>query len=80
MHNYALMHPIEHIRKNVFGVSQVVLATITGVTQATVSRWEAGELEPSREEMGRIREEARSRGIAWDDTWFFETPNSVAAE
>lgn len=68
------MHPIEHIRKNVLGVSQTVLAGITGVTQATVSRWETGELEPGREELDRIRTEARSRRLLWDDRWFFEVP------
>jgi len=68
------MHPIEHIRKNVLGVSQAVLAAIAGVTQATVSRWEAGESEPNRNELSRIRDEARARGHSWDDSWFFDTP------
>ena len=68
------MHPIEHIRKNVLGISQAALAGIAGVNQATVSRWEAGEYEPNRDELARIRDEARARGIAWNDRWFFETP------
>lgn len=73
------MHPIEHIRKNILGITQGALAAITGVTQATVSRWEAGELEPGRGEMERIRATARARGLAWDDRWFFEVPRSEAA-
>lgn len=66
--------PVEHIRKNVLDLTQSAFANIAGVTQPTVSRWENGELEPSREEMGRIRDEARARGVAWDDRWFFELP------
>jgi transcriptional regulator with XRE-family HTH domain len=68
------MHPITHIRKNVLRLNQASLADLVGVTQATVSRWESGELEPSREELGKIRDEARARGLAWDDRWFFEAP------
>jgi len=73
------MHPIEHIRKKILGLNQAALADITGVTQATVSRWESGELEPGREELGRIRDAARARGIAWDDRWFFEPPTLAIA-
>lgn len=69
------MGPIEHIRKTILEISQAALGDIAGVTQATVSRWENGELEPGREEMARIRESARARGIAWDDRWFFEAPS-----
>ena len=74
------MHPIEHIRKNVFGLTQGELATVAGVSQPTVCRWEAGSLEPNRTEMQRIRDEARSRGLPWDDSLFFETPVAEAAE
>lgn len=70
--------PMYRIRRNVFGGTQTAFAQIAGVTQATVSRWERGELEPSREEMARIRSAAHERGIAWDDRWFFE-PAPVAA-
>lgn len=70
------MHPMEHIRKNVLGLTQGALAALAGVTQATVSRWEAGELEPSRDALDRIRTAARIRGLAWDDRWFFEIPDS----
>ena len=72
------MGPIAHIRKHILGATQTAFAQIAGVTQATVSRWERGELEPSREEMARIRSAAHERGIAWDDRWFFE-PAPVAA-
>lgn len=80
------MGPIEHIRKKILDVSQAELARIAETTQPTVSRWEAGELEPSRAEMARIRDAVMARGIAWDDLWFFEAPalqpdeQQVAAE
>lgn len=69
------MHPIEHIRRNVLGLRrQADFAVIAGVTQATVSRWENAEQEPSRDELARIRAEVISRHIPWDDSWFFEVP------
>lgn len=71
---YARMQPIAHIRQKVIGLSQAAFAEVAGTSQATVSRWEKGELEPSREQLQRIREEAGRRGIQWDDRWFFETP------
>ncbi len=77
------MNPIQHIRKNVFGLSQTDFAVIAGSTQASVSRWESGALEPSRDELDRIRSEAKNRGIDWDDRLFFDvpvaTPEQVAA-
>lgn len=68
------MTPLEHIRKNLFDVSQSAFGEIAGTTQATVSRWEKQELEPGRAEMANIRSEAIRRGIAWDDRLFFEAP------
>lgn len=68
------MKPLEHIRKNLFSVSQAAFSEIAGVTQATVSRWESGELEPGRAEMAAIREEALRRDIQWNDRLFFEAP------
>lgn len=70
------MRAIEHIRKNIFDVSQTVFGEIAGTTQASVSRWEKGDQEPSQGEMARVREAARERGIEWDDRWFFECPAS----
>lgn len=68
------MKPIRYIRKAVLGVSQGEFARIAGSTQTTVSRWERGELEPSRSEMARIRDHAKATGKPWDDAWFFEPP------
>lgn len=73
-----VMGPIEHIRKVVLRLSQAELAAIAETTQATVSRWEAGQLEPSRVELARIRNEVKARELPWDDCWFFEAP--VVAE
>lgn len=73
------MTPIEHIRRNVFQLTQAPFAEIAGTTQASVSRWENGELSPDQREMARIRDAARERGIEWDDSLFFELPASEPA-
>jgi predicted transcriptional regulator len=70
------MTPLENIRKNLFRVSQSAFGEIAGTTQASVSRWENGELEPGHTEMARIRSEAAERGIEWDDRLFFEAPSN----
>jgi DNA-binding transcriptional regulator YiaG len=73
------MLPMAHIRQNVFGLSQTAFAEIAGVKQPTVSRWEAGEFEPNRDELERIRAAAIESGKDWNDAWFFETPERVAS-
>ena len=72
------MKPIAHIRQEVLKLPQSALATITGTSQATVSRWETGELEPDREQMDLIRQAALERGLEWNDRWFFETPGTIS--
>jgi transcriptional regulator with XRE-family HTH domain len=69
------MTPMLHVRKSVLKLSQAELAKIARVSQGTVSKWEAGQLEPSRDELDRIRLEAVERGLDWEDRWFFETPD-----
>lgn len=69
------MNAIAHIRQEILKVPQSVLADITGTTQATVSRWENGELHPDIEQMAAIRRAAIDSGVSWDDRWFFETPD-----
>ncbi len=73
------MHPIEYIRTKVFRCTQSAFARIAGVGQGTVSRWENGEFEPSRDQLARIRDEAMRRGLAWSDEFFFK-PVPPAAE
>lgn len=68
------MKAITHIRKHIFGLSQIEFAAIAGTTQASVSRWESGELEPSHSEMARIRSSAIEQGADWDDRLFFDAP------
>jgi transcriptional regulator with XRE-family HTH domain len=74
------MNPLLHIRKNVLDITQAEMAALTGTRQATVSRWERGELEPSRDQLNSIRNEAAKRGIEWDDSWFFGAPAVETAE
>lgn len=63
--------------RDILGVSQEQLAVIAGVSQATVSRWEAGLWEPNRDELERIRTYALSAGIDWEDSVFFQPPEAA---
>jgi predicted transcriptional regulator len=72
------MSALRFIRKDVLGFSQAELAAVAEVSQGTVSKWEAGDLTPSLDEMSRIRAEALSRGLTWDDRWFFDSPAAEA--
>ncbi len=60
------------IRKEVFGVTQKIMAEIAGVSQPTISNWENGVLDPTLDAMRRIRREAAKRGLRWRDSFFFE--------
>ena len=71
------MSALRHIRKTVLGLSQAGFAAVAQVSQGTVSKWENAELNPNMDEMARIREAAMARGVAWDDSWFFETPEAT---
>lgn len=66
------MNPMERIRREVFGISQMAMAEIAAVNQATVCRWESGTSNPGRVQMQRIRDYAKRQGIRWSDKWFFE--------
>ena len=68
------MRPICFIRANVFKQTQSSFAKIAGVTQGTVSKWEAGKLAPSHDEMKRIGTAAILSAVPWEDEWFFVVP------
>ena len=70
--------PMKIIRLAVLDISQGQMAKIANTTQATVSRWEAGVLEPDRLQMEAIRAAALERGIDWQDNWFFDAKNIPA--
>jgi transcriptional regulator with XRE-family HTH domain len=72
------MRPIAHIRKDLFKLSQAAFGAVAGTSQATVSRWESGELEPSLEQIARIRSAAIQAGLQWRDELLFE-PQEAAA-
>jgi transcriptional regulator with XRE-family HTH domain len=75
------MNALRYIRKHVFQVTQIEFASLAGVAQASVSRWE-NDLEgvsPSLDEMRAIRQAAAERGIPWNDAWFFESPGCKTA-
>jgi DNA-binding transcriptional regulator YiaG len=65
------MNPMLHLRKNVFRASQIEMARIAGVSQPTVSKWEAGIQTPLSTAYKRIRAYAKRRGIPWNDAWLF---------
>lgn len=75
------MHPIERIRVKVFRVNQAEFALIAKVAQSTVSKWERGEFEPSRDHLVKIRDEALKRELSLNDGWFFDRvqPRQVAS-
>jgi transcriptional regulator with XRE-family HTH domain len=68
------MNTFKHIRKNVFGLRQDEFALIAGVHQATVSKWESGNLYPDFKNLVSIRTAAISRGHEWRDELFFDSP------
>lgn len=74
------MSTVHHIRKAILDISQADLAAIANTTQASVSRWEKGELQPDLEQLRRIRDAVRQRGLAWEDSWFFDAPAVAAKE
>ena len=75
------MNAITHIRKKVFGVTQQEFASIAGVQQSMVSRWENGHAAPTLDEMQRIRDAAAARKLKskWRDDLFFTAPATEQA-
>ena len=66
------MNVIRHIRTELFSMkTQAEFAAAIGVTQATVSRLEAGS-EITLSVAKSIRRAAKERGIEWDDALLFE--------
>ena len=72
------MNTIFHIRRHVFDLTQDEFAALIDVPQSVVSRWERDHMQPRLRVLKRIRAEAKRRGLAWDDRWFFETPEKAA--
>lgn len=70
------MNALKHIRTKIFGLTQSEFAAIAGVTQASVSRWEGG-VSPSLDDMRAIRAAAETRGVKWEDRFFFDMPEAA---
>ena len=73
-HRLFRMSTMKHVRTVVLGLSQTEFAEVTGVNQATVSRWDQDKAFPDLKAMRKIREFAKSRDIPWDDSVFFDAP------
>jgi transcriptional regulator with XRE-family HTH domain len=72
-HTVFSMNQMQHIRTNILGISQKEMAGIVERDQATISRWERGSLEPSRDDLVKIRKFAMKReSLTWSDSLFFE--------
>jgi len=71
------MSTMKYIRTRIFALTQAEFASLVGVAQASVSRWENG-ASPSLNEMRQVRDAALGRGVAWDDRYFFEAPCEAA--
>lgn len=75
-----LSTPAKFIRERIFGIStQEEFADMLGCAQATISRYETGELRLSRDAQDAIRLAARERGLRWDNNWFFDIPTDLDA-
>jgi predicted transcriptional regulator len=44
----------KHLRTEILGLSQMALAEALGVSQASISRWETGDLEPSFSDIRKL--------------------------
>lgn len=64
------MTAIKRIRERL-GLNQADFAELAGVTQATVSRWE-DDMKPTLAKIDHLRNEAKKRGLPWQDSWVFE--------
>ena len=72
------MSDLYNIRK-LLNLSQAALASFCGTTQATVSRWEKGELQPDREQIAKIIIYAKSIGVDITPEDFFAEFQTEAA-
>jgi DNA-binding XRE family transcriptional regulator len=70
-----VMTPCLFIRTRVFGIAkQEDFGVLVGLSQPSVSAIEKGTRVMTKSVMDRIRVAAKGRGLAWNDTWFFEVP------
>jgi transcriptional regulator with XRE-family HTH domain len=69
------MNALLFIRKHVLRTLQGDIAAITQVAPSTVSRWEAGQIQPNLDEIARLREACLHRVGAWDEDWLFDPPD-----
>lgn len=72
------MGPLYRVRKEILKLTQAEIAEVAKTRQATVSRWERGELEPSRDQLALVLEYARVHGIDLTPADFFGLDESAS--
>lgn len=73
------MSNMRHIRKNVLRITQKELSSWCQVDQGTVSRWEAGTLEPRLSDLKNIVQNAAANGVTLPCSAFFSDPAPVCS-
>ena len=68
------MTPFNHIRENIFKLSQAEMSVELGVSQPTISRLENDKVVLSADIMHRVRRLAAEKRVRWNDSLFFEVP------
>lgn len=72
--------PARFIREHIFRIEkQAIFGELLGYSQASISRFESGEVPLTTRAQQRIRALAKVRSIDWDNNWFFEVPTETAA-
>ena len=67
--------PTRNIREKAFQAkTQAEFSEMIGITQSAVSRLETGEYNMSTNVQRLIRQQAKERGLAWNDSWLFDAP------
>lgn len=71
---------LKDIRVRLLYLSQAEMADAFGVSQGTLSKWEAGTSGPDFKGMCRVRDALKGFGVDYPDEWFFAPPVDLSVE
>lgn len=71
------MPTLKTLRTKVLKLSQAELASIVGLDQSRIARWENGTLSPNLTQLAVIRKYAKKHVPGWRDEYFFENPRGT---